>query len=85
MSLKPANKKLQLTEDESTLLLMAFEMGCIHIDTFNLSATAVFGMKGNPERHKRMMEDLGKLQKQLLKQLYEKKSDIVVPEMILPK
>lgn len=78
MSLQPASFKLQLRKDEATLLLLAFDSGIIHLDTFNTTSVAIFGMKPNEERHKKMMDGLFKFQKELTSQLYEKKSDIFV-------
>lgn len=78
MSLTPASFKLQLRKEEATLLLLAFDCGIIHLDTYNTTSIAVLGMKGDLQRHKDVMEGLFKLQKELTKQLYEKKSDILV-------
>ncbi len=78
MSLQPASFKLQLRKDEATLMLLAFDCGIIHLDTYNTTSIAVLGMKTDPKRHKEMMDALFKLQKELTKQLFEKKDSGII-------
>ncbi len=78
MSLQPASFKLSLRKEEAALLLLAFDSGIIHLDTFNTTSVAILGMKPNEDRHKKMMEGLFKLQKELTSQLYGKKDSGII-------
>ncbi len=78
MSLEPANIHLQLRKSEIALMLMAFDAGVISLDSFNATAVTVLGMKADPVRHKDMMDALMKLQKELTRQVYEKKESQII-------
>lgn len=76
MSKEPASVHLQLTKSEATLLLLAFESGALQLNTFNVMAKDIMGVKTDDARQKELMDKIFSLQKELVKQIYKEKANV---------
>lgn len=74
MSLEPANVHLQLRKSEATILLMAFDAGLVSLNAYQMTSELVFGHKQNNDQHKKLMDNLFKLQQELMKQIFKEKT-----------
>jgi len=65
---KPASVHVQLTEEESTLIMMLIDSGLVNLNAFQLTLEAVFFDKKTPERQKELIEKCLKVKEEFSKQ-----------------
>ena len=69
-TLTPPEFKINLRKTEATILMMVFDAGLINLNNYTMTSELVFGMKKQDENHKKLMEELFKLQSYLHKTIY---------------
>lgn len=70
--IKPANCKIQLSQEEAHLMLMAFDSGLINLHSFQSTMSSVFYKTENEKKHTELMSKLIKLREELGRQILKK-------------